>query len=161
MNSIVKLSGSGLLIFAAFLWGRKKANAENHAILVLGEFISFIKFIRDNIAHIKTPIPDICQNYQTDFTEIQKFLSDAELYGIHEAFEKNNSILPLKSRKTAEKFASEIGHGYGEETLELCRYTIDVLGGQYKEMKDDMVQRRKMWYSLPPLFASSVILIFI
>ena len=45
MNTMIKLSGSGLLIFAAFLWGRKKANAENHAILVLGEFISFIKFM--------------------------------------------------------------------------------------------------------------------
>ena len=61
MNTMIKLSGSGLLIFAAFLLGRKKANAENHAIIVFGEFISFIKFIRDNIAHMKTPIPDICR----------------------------------------------------------------------------------------------------
>lgn len=161
MNTMIKLSGSGLLIFAAFLLGRKKANAENHAIIVFGEFISFIKFIRDNIAHMKTPIPDICREYQTDSVEIQKFLTDAETYGIREAFEKNYAILPQKSRKTAEKFASEIGRGYGVETLELCRYTIDVLDGQYKTMKDDMVQRRRMWYSLPPLFASSVILIFI
>ena len=102
MNTMIKLSGSGLLIFAAFLWGRKKANAENHAIIVLGEFISFIKFIRDNIAHIKTPIPDICREYQTDSAEIQKFLTDAETYGIREAFEKNYAILPQKSRKTAQ-----------------------------------------------------------
>ena len=110
---------------------------------------------------MKTPIPDICREYQTDSAEIQKFLTDTETYGIREAFEKNYAILPQKSRKTAEKFASEIGRGYGVETLELCRYTIDVLDGQYKTMKDDMVQRRRMWYSLPPLFASSVILIFI
>ena len=45
MNTMIKLSGSGLLIFAAFLLGRKKANAENHAIIVFGEFISFIKLI--------------------------------------------------------------------------------------------------------------------
>ena len=99
MNTMIKLSGSGLLIFAAFLWGRKKANAENHAIIVLGEFISFIKFIRDNIAHIKTPIPDICREYQTDSAEIQKFLMTRR----HTEFVKHLRKTMRYSRKNQEK----------------------------------------------------------
>lgn len=161
MDITLKLVGSGIMIFASFLWGRKKANAEKHKLILLSDIIAFIKFLRDNIAHFKTPIPRICKSYEASNEEIKAFLDEVCEYGLNDAWAKNTELLPEKAKGIMYQFTSGLGQSYGNDSIELCDYTLLELHKLSEALTRDYTERRKMWYSLPPLFVSSVILIFI
>lgn len=161
MNITLKLIGSGIMIFASFLWGRKKSNAEKHKLILLNDIIAFIKFLRDNISHFKTPIPRICKSYETSNSEIKAFLDEVSAYGLRIAWENNTELLPEKARGIMSHFTAELGQSYGNDSIELCDYTLSELHKISEALISDYTERRKMWYSLPPLFVSSIILIFI
>lgn len=147
------------MIFTAFLWGRKRAEREDYSLKLLAEFIAFVRYARENIIHTKTPIPDICREYETDIYEMREFLADSEKNGICVAWDKHSAMLPQRAQKAVQRFVSNIGFGYDDEDKELCEYTVNVLGGLFEELKLKTDERRKMWYTLPPLFVSSIILI--
>ena len=66
-----------------------------------------------------------------------------------------------EAKKIAKKFVYSIGKGYTDEEVELCKYTSDSIDKILVKLKSDMADRVKMYYSLPLLFVSSVILIFL
>lgn len=159
MNTFIRLTGCGIMIFTAFLWGRKRAEREEYSLKLLADFIAFVRYTRENIIHTKTPIPDICREYETDIYEMREFLADSEKNGICAAWDKHSAMLPQKAQKAVQRFVSNIGFGYDDEDKELCEYTLNILGGLFAELKSKTDERRKMWYTLPPLFVSSIILI--
>lgn len=161
INTLIKLLGGGVMIFASFLWGRSRAEEEKRKAALLSEFISFVSFTGEYIVRFKVPLSEIYAEYTPELPEMKRFISSARENGIKTAWESAQPPLPEKAIRTAERFVSELGSGYAEEEREKCACTADILGKLLEELKSDMADRVKMWYSLPPLLVSSVLLIFL
>ena len=151
------------MLLAAFAWGRSKAAEEKRKIAVLAEFSSFVKFVGENIERFKTPLPDILAEYTPAEPKISEFITQAKSCGIKKSWENCSDMLGFsaESEKIAKKFVYSIGKGYTDEEVELCKYTSDSIDKILVKLKSDMADRVKMYYSLPLLFVSSVILIFL
>ncbi len=155
----IKLIGGGITIFAASVYGRIKASEERKRFKLLGEFILLVKFVSSNIEHFKTPLHMILGDFYTENKELLEFLSLAEKSGLREAWQQAPLKLPREVMRSCEKFANELGHGYFED--ELCTYTLKNLTEASGKLESELNERTKMWSTLPPLLASSVLLIIL
>ncbi|MGN1408852.1 MAG: hypothetical protein ACI4XJ_01620 [Eubacteriales bacterium] len=161
INTLIKLLGGGVMIFASCLWGRSRAAEEKRKVALLSEFISFVSFTGEYIVRFKAPLSEIYAEYTPELPEMKRFITSARESGIRTAWNTSPLPLPVKAVRTAEKFVNELGSGYAEEEREKCACTADILGKLLAGLKSDMADRVKMWYSLPPLLVSSVLLIFL
>ncbi len=163
-----KLIGGLAVILSSAIWGNLRGADERKKLSSLEEFISLVNFISGNIEHFKTPLCEIYRNFAESCSdkrrlspEMKEFIITAASDGITSAWNQKILSLPDEAEPTALKFVTEVGRGYADEEAELCRYTVESLTSNLEKLKGEVASRIKMWRTLPPLFASSVVLIFL
>ncbi len=163
-----KLIGGLAVILSSAIWGNLRGADERKKLAALEEFISLVNFIDGNIEHFKTPLCEIYRQFAESASdkrrlsaEMKDFIAIAERDGIAAAWKRDILDLPDEAKPTALKFVTEVGRGYADDEAELCRYTVESLGSTLDKLKEEVAGRVKMWRTLPPLFASSVVLIFL
>ncbi len=163
-----KLIGGLAVILSSAIWGNLRGADERKKLSSLEEFISLVNFVNGNIEHFKTPLCEIYRQFAESSSdkrrlspEMSRFIRIAEKDGISAAWNQNILNLPDEAEPTAMKFVTEVGRGYADEEAELCRYTVESLTTTLEKLKEEVAGRVKMWRTLPPLFASSVVLIFL
>ncbi len=163
-----KLIGGLVVIVSSAIWGSLRGADERKKLSSLGEFIDLVNFIGGNIDHFRTPLCEIYRQYASTgeenhrhSAEMAEFLSTAEREGIASAWNNEILTLPDEAKPNVRRFVTEIGRGYAEEEAELCRFTAENLTSIFDMLKEDIGGKVKMWRTLPPLLASSVMLIFL
>lgn len=157
---MTKILGAVLLIVTSVGYGFTKIREERRKIELNDAFCELVKHIRENIAHYMKPLGEIFSSYEGGILEDCGFLGDCRTVGIRLAWERSHFHLSEKPRRLMEDFANSIGGGYREDELNLCDYTASEMEKISRAMREEAVGREKMYRTIPPLLALSVVLIF-
>lgn len=158
---MTKIAGAIILLCAAVGYGFVKIREERRRIAEAEALAELVKYIRDNILHYMKPLPEIFASYASPLLEENGFLPDCREKGIGAAWERAVFHLPDKLNRTMTDFAYSVGGGYREDELSLCGYTLDVIGEAVKTMRNEQDGKEKLYRTIPPLLALSVMLIFL
>lgn len=158
---MTKIMGAVMLLAAAVGYGFVKIREERRKIAELDALCELVRYIRENIAHYMKPLPQIFASYNGGILEESGFLGDCRRYGIRTAWENSDLALPEKCRRAMCDFANSIGGGYREDELNLCDYTLEQIDKARLTMREELAGKEKMYRTIPPLLALSVMLIFV
>ncbi len=158
---IVKLIGSVALLVASLYYGQVKIRGERVGIKEVASLAEMVKYIGERIEHFSQPLPEIFAQYRNDHLESIGFLPYVRTMGISGAVENCRMTLDGDDRELFLKFAGAIGRGYRDEELSLCRYTYTKLTESEDKMRAAIKDKEKLYRTIPPMLALSVILILI
>lgn len=161
---IVKTAGSVTLVIAAIYYGTVMICEERSKLITADAICEMMQYVRDNIEHFMKPLPDILASYRNDTLEKIGFLGDVRENGMKYAqldryFGKNavdGEVFAVLS-----DFCGKIGEGYRNDEIRRCDYAIAQIEKRTAKMKDDFSSKAKIYRTLPPLFALSILLILI
>lgn len=156
-----KIIGAALLLVAAVAYGFLRIAEERRVVAEMDALVDFIRTIRAGIAHYKKPLPEIFTSYSSGILEENGFLALCRNCGIREAWHKSGIKMPEKMQSAMTYFSEKIGSGYREDELHLCDYTLEQFEKAGQEMQREMKNREKLYRSIPPLLALSLVLLFI
>lgn len=159
---MTKIFGALILLAASVAYGFMKIREERRKIELIDAFCELVRCIRENIAHYMKPLPQIFESYSGGVLEDNGFLGDCRTLGIHIAWERSSARMDLdeKARRVIGDFAESVGGGYREDELNLCGFTIAELEKIISSIREESAGREKMYRTIPPLLALSVMLIF-
>ncbi|MBE6625777.1 MAG: hypothetical protein E7628_01160 [Ruminococcaceae bacterium] len=160
-ESIVKIAGSVILLATSIYFGQVKITAERTRIKILSSFGDMIKYIGEKIEHFSSPLPEILSEYNNPYLESVGYLDAIRSHGL--------SLVPdcLKISQNHEeyilikRFTDSIGKGYKDEEVTLCKYTHQKLAELEEKMSAVLKDKEKLYRTIPPMLALSVILILI
>lgn len=159
---IIKTLGSATFVVAAIYYGAIMIREERSKLTTSDAICEMIRYVRDNIEHFMKPLPDIFASYRNDTLERIGFLSDVRENGLRDAqldryFGKN--YVDGEVFAVLADFCGKIGGGYRDDEIRLCDYAIARIEKRTAKMKDDFSSKTKIYRTLPPLFALSILLI--
>lgn len=161
---IIKTAGSATLVFSTIYYGAVMIREERSKLTTADAICEMMRYVRDNIEHFMKPLPDIFASYRNDALERTGFLADVRENGLKYAqidrhFGKNS--VDTEVLAVLNDFCGKIGGGYRDDEIRLCDYSIAQIEKRTAKMKDDFSSKAKIYRTLPPLFALSVLLILI
>lgn len=159
---MIKIIGAVILLAAAFGYGYLKIREERRKIAETDALCDLVSFIRQNIAHYMKPLPDIFAAYsdRCGLLEENGFIEICRTNGIRAAWEETVFHLPDNVREAMADFVRSIGGGYREDELHLCDYTLEQFEKAGLKMREEIKGKEKLYRTIPPLLALSVMLIF-
>jgi len=160
---ILKFFGAAVLLAASFFLGASMIRDERGKIDEACSILDLIKYIKDNIEHFVKPLPDIFASYNNSVLEKNGFLTSVRENGIHLTAEKIEDYFHTDSELLSifGDFCRSIGGGYKDDEVRLCSYTANQIEKRIEKMRDDYSSRSKLYRTIPPLFALSVVLILV
>ena len=158
---IVKLIGAATLLVTSVYYGQVKITAERVRITKLSALADMVKFIGEKIEHFSTPLPEILSEYSNSYLDRIGYLESVRSHGLN----KTVSDLELSEADTeyilVMQFADSIGKGYKDEEVSLCKYTHMKLAECEVKLSSALKDKEKLYRTIPPMLALSVILILI
>lgn len=158
---MMKIIGAVFLLSSAVWYGYLKIRDERRKIAELEELCDLALYIRENIVHYMKPLPEIFASYSGGVLEKNGFLDDCRKFGIRVAWENSSLSLPENCNRAMCDFANSIGSGYRDDEINLCNFTLEQLCKAMQTMREEIAGKEKMYRTIPPLLALSVMLIFI
>lgn len=158
---VFKWLGAGILMLSAWLTGTGLIREHQNRLRELEALYDMISCIRDNIEHLMKPLPEIFRIYTNPYLETCGFLAEAKKNGLRRAWENHTTSVSGEAGQLIEEFTRNIGNGYRTEELRLCEYTLDRLRKILDHTRTETANQRKLYRSVPMLFALSVILILL
>ncbi|MBQ8746717.1 MAG: hypothetical protein IJZ08_02490 [Clostridia bacterium] len=150
--------GAILLLLSALMIGTSMQRAEFARIDLLRGTVLLLSHARRQIALFGTPVDRIFFDFADGFDpSILQMLSELPV-------EQSLPILADRLKPYGSfllKFADEIGSGYREDALHLCDYCIDTAKAELVTAEEAYSRRKKLYITLPLLFAVSLIVLFI
>ncbi len=156
--------GACLLISSSIYYGASMIREESRKLTTADAVAELIRYIRDNIEHFMTPLPDILDSFENKTLENCGFLHEVRRLGLRETAEKLSSVIGSADREVTAAFRDfcvGIGGGYKDDEVRLCDYTLERIGRRIGQMKSEHAGKVKIYRTLPPLFALSAILILV
>jgi len=159
-----KLIGTLILLAVSLLYGRRKIFYERQKIKEGEAICDLTEYISEQIEYTMKPLPEIIAGYRNEILAENGFLESAAAEGMEKAWEVCSDGFRLPSGGIHDifgEFCRSIGKGYRKEELELCGLTQKHLKAELEKLKEDSVNREKLYRSLPPLMVLSVVLILL
>lgn len=158
-----KILGALLLLISSLCFGNSMIKGEAEKINESLAIAELIKYVRDNIEHFVKPLPDIFLSYKNELLEKNGFLTFVRKNGIQKSAEKIDDFFHCDRDVISifRKFCSDIGGGYRDEEIRLCSFSLSQLERKIEKIKNDHLSKVKMYRTIPPLFALSVVLILV
>ena len=155
MSGIV---GAILLILSAFMIGMSVRRAESTRIELLRGTVQLLSHARRKIELYGTPVDCLFADFADGFDpSTRKMIAELPV-------KQSFSVLAHRLNPyggSLLKFAEEIGDGYREDALNLCSYCIDTEKAALANAEETFSRRKKLYITLPLLFAVSLIVLFI
>ncbi|MBQ4354860.1 MAG: stage III sporulation protein AB [Clostridia bacterium] len=158
---ILKWIGAGILLLSAVGYGWVKIREERRRAAQTEAAQAMIGEIREQIAYFMKPLPEIFAAYRHPVLEECGFLPLCRQENLRAAWEKAPLCLPEKLMKVTQDFVGHIGGGYREDVLRICDYTLEQYEKVIREMHSELKNREKLYRTIPPLLAVSVLLLLI
>ena len=138
-------------IFSALFFVKK----EKGRIEELDVFLNLVNFILKNIEAFDMPICDILKKADG------RILSLCNVSGYGEISIKEGVRLSNKERQLLLSFFSELGRGYREEQIKICKYYYGELSELAGKLSGEYPQKRKLIFTLCICASLGVIILFI
>lgn len=162
MNEITyKIFGSIFLLVSALLFGLHKIKSERDKLREISAFLDMVNYVHSNIEHYNKPLPDIFEEYRSDYFTSKKLLDNIRALGINAAIADYSFSIGTSEASAVKTFASKIGLGYTDDELQLCKYTYNLLKDSDTKLRLEVRNSEKLYLTIPILLALSVILILI
>ncbi len=156
---IVKLLGAVILLSASLYYGQTKISSERDKLCLVSSLGDMVRFIGERIEHFSEPLPEILAAYRNEYLGQIGYLDEIRSHGIKSASLISEKSSPSGELEVFEEFAAKIGKGYREEEIALCRYTYERLSEHEKKLEGALKDKEKLYRTIPPMLALSVILI--
>ena len=163
-NWLYKLAGTAVLLLASLLYGRCKVMEERKKVHEFEALLDLVNCITDGIEYGMKPLPEIFAEYRNEILEKNGFLEMARKSGLREtwmAYERKFSVSGGNGMKQFAGFCMKIGNGYKKEELELCGITRKRMEEELEKRKKDNGNREKLYRTIPPLMAMSLVLMLL
>ncbi len=161
LEAAVKLAGGGALLLAAVIYGRGKIAGLRRSCTELSAFTDLVRYIGDNIEHFMKPIPDIVASFRGEYLRSSGFMASAEEIGLRAAWEGSDFGFPSEAKDILSDFFASIGTGYASDELKLCAYTEKRLSAILEASEAESKNKERIYKTIPPMLAGSVVLILI
>jgi len=158
---IVKLIGSAVILGASVYYGQIKIRAERRKIEDISSFAELVKHIGECIEYFSQPLPEIFNEYRNEHLDNSGFMTIVKSKGLMYAVQNCGMSFGREELDNIIKFAQTIGKGYREEEVSLCRYTYSKLTDAEEKKRTALKDKEKLYRTIPPMLALSVILILI
>ncbi len=156
---MVKWVGALVLLLTSVGYGTLCIREERKQYHLLCGVVAFVQKIGENVRHFAKPLSEIYG--MCGGTVSEEFLRLCQKEGIRCAWEK----APLASDETwgkvMENFCFHIGTSFHEDCVHLCDYTLEQLKKEAGKQKEELEKREKLYRTLPPLAALSLVLLMI
>ncbi|MBQ4096949.1 MAG: hypothetical protein IJC62_02180 [Clostridia bacterium] len=157
----VKIVGSVSVFLASFVYGHIKIRELKRRMNEISSFISLVRYIGDNIEHFMKPIPDIVAEFEDEYLTSCGFLDSARARGLPGAWKDGEFLLAGEARTLLDNYFSNVGTGYVEDERRLADYTAGRLT-QILDMETALSKdKERIYKTVPPMLAGSVVLILI
>lgn len=161
---LIKSIGACLIIASSLFYGATMIREEHRRLIIADALAEMIRYVRDHIDHFRTPIPDILDSFENKTLEDCGFLTAARERGLRVIADDFPASVREADRDVSaalRDFCVGIGCGYKDEELRLCDYTLGRIMRRIEQLRADHDGKVKIYRTLPPLFALSVILIIV
>ncbi len=122
---MLRLGGAALIFLASLLLSRAYSAAERKRLLVCEGLLSFVRFVREQVACFRTPTGDIYRSFFHKELEECGFLPALRERGFEAAVKRlgEENALSAEELRVLCGFAAMLGKGQTEGQLRLCDYT--------------------------------------
>ncbi len=158
---MIEWLGTGSLMIAAWLFSTVLIRDQRNRLREAEALYDMVSCIRDNIEHLMKPLPEIFQNYTNTYLESCGFLPTVRKSDLRTAWTEHTFAVSGETYRLIDEFIRNLGSGYRTEELRLCEYTLGRLRKNLDHMQGDAVNQRKLYKTVPMMFALSIILILI
>ncbi len=158
---IIKISGIFLILGSSAVFSIALLAEWREKIRFTKELLYFVGFIRENIEYLKKPLPAIFESYKSDCLEKTGFLPMARRSGFAAAWKANRVKTYAVIDEVMSEFSKNIGKGYLDEEVRLCKYTEERLSDIVKKLEKEQKNKEKLYKTIPVMIALSVVLILI
>ncbi len=150
-----------MILLCSVLWGRELCNKGKREELLLFGLCAFVRYAKEQISTFRTPLFRIFEGFSNVELEKVGFIRSLRAGEGKESAKCLLGKIPDSAYKEICAFLDDLGGGYEEGQNALCAYTLKRLEEVYGERKANLMQRLKMYRSLPFLLALSLIILFI
>ncbi len=157
----VKLSGSVAVVLASMFYGYTKICDVRRGITELGALLELVRYIGDNIEHFMKPLPDIVGSFRSECLAECGFLECAIERGLYDAWISSDFRLNDDATELLDNFFSSVGNGYADDEKKLCGYTEKRLTALLESSAAAAKDKERIYKTIPPMLAASVVLILI
>ena len=157
----LKIVGSLSVVFVSLIYGRIKIRELRRQLDEISAFISFVRYIGDNIEHFMKPIPEIVADFDNEYLASCGFLDSARKFGLVSAWGSSELFITGESRVLLGNYFSNAGGGYLEDEKRLADYTVKRLSEILKAETVASKDKERIYRTVPPMLAGSVVLILI
>lgn len=153
--------GAIIIIAAAFIWGRERANKEEEKLAILEGLLRFILYVKEEIVSFKTPLARIVEVFSDDALEKSGFSLFLKNHGVVGAEQVLFGKIPKEAYGELSLFLKNLGGGYSEGQSALCDVVYSRLERSRDELSLTLSNRIRMYRLLPVLLAASVVILLI
>lgn len=156
---MIKWMGALVLLLASVGYGTLCIGEERKRYHLLFGTVAFVERIGENVRHFAKPLSEIyglCAGTVPD-----AFLQLCQKEGIRSAWEKSPLTLHEGWGEVMENFCFHIGTSFHEDCVHLCDYTLGQLEKEAQKQKEELGKKEKLYRTLPPLGALSLVLLMI
>lgn len=150
-----------MVLICSLLWGRELCNRGKREELLLSGLCSFVRYTKEQINAFRAPLFRIFDSFSHDELERVGFIRSLRSGEGKDSAKCLRQKIPDSAYKEICSFLENLGGGYEDGQNALCAYTLKRLEEVHEERKANLVQRLKMYRSLPFLLALSLIILFI
>lgn len=148
-------------VVASLVYGRLKIRELRRRLLEISSFLKLVKYIGDNVEHFMKPIPEILSGFEDGYLGSVDFISDARTYGLRSAWQKGEFLMSEEVRGILDAYFSSVGGGYLDDEKKLTSYTEKRLEALLESEIAASKDKERIYKTVPPMLAGSIVLILI
>ena len=156
-----KIIGAALPLLASLAYGRIKIRDLRRGLTEISAFLRLVRYIGDNVEHFMKPIPEIIAGFEDDYLESVGFLQNARDSGLLSAWQGGSFLLSGEGKKILDTYFTNVGGGYLDDEKKLTSYTEKRLEALLESETVAAKDKERIYKTVPPMLAGSVVLILI
>lgn len=153
--------GAAMPVLASIVYGRMKIREMRRRLFEISAFLRLVRYIGDNVEHFMKPIPEIIAGYEDGYLDSIAFLDNARKIGLFEAWRGGEFLLSGEGRDILDSYFSSVGGGYLDDEKKLTSYTEKRLEALLEAETAASKDKERIYKTVPPMLAGSVVLILI
>lgn len=158
---MLKVFGSMIIIAAGIFIGNRLCAEQRRCLEITAALADFTEHIRTSIYTSRLPLTEIYSSFTYNILESVGFSYQLEQNGLKSALKNVSDNISSKSLQALISLADNLGGINTDTQLKLCEETSKILREEYKKQEDAFYQKKKIYKTLPILFATSIIIMMI
>lgn len=159
----VKLAGAFALLAGSLYMSSQMSALGYRRLRQTEAFLSLLRYIKAQVSCYKTPVLEIYETFENKTLAECGFITKLRKIGMADALTECEGDLYIDKAEfdLLHSFADELGGSFKEEQLNSCDYYIGTLEEIYKEQKEELPQKCKLYKTLFLAAGIMIIIVFI